>query len=69
MPVPPPERSKSEPEQPIPVADERAARTAISQLWKPVASTAAGLTPPQQRWLDKLKAGDLEGLAPPKAAY
>eukprot|EP00969_Alexandrium_andersonii_P169083 7474004-Alexandrium_andersonii.AAC.1 len=27
------------------------------------------MTPPQQRWLGKFKAGDLEGLAPPKASY
>eukprot|EP00969_Alexandrium_andersonii_P006965 304042-Alexandrium_andersonii.AAC.1 len=61
MPAPPPSQSngsgpaKAAPAQPIPAADEKAARTAISQLWKPVASSSAGLTPPQQRWLGKLE--------------
>eukprot|EP00969_Alexandrium_andersonii_P356057 15445760-Alexandrium_andersonii.AAC.1 len=69
MPAPPAEPARAEPEQATPVADEKAARASISQLWKPIAASSAGLTPPQQRWLDKLEAGDLEGLAPPEASY
>eukprot|EP00969_Alexandrium_andersonii_P329733 14571009-Alexandrium_andersonii.AAC.1 len=68
-PAPPEESSKPEPVPSIPVADAMAARTAISQLWEPVASGTAGLTAAQRHWMHKLREGDLEGLAPPKASY
>ena len=61
----PPQASGGRDDEPLPLADVAAARTAVRQLWKPLGDNK-GLNAAQLRWMNKIKSKDLSGPVPPR---